>query len=449
MRLSPHNRWGIFGLSLLVIISLASWFLLVFLSHRAEAGIVWWLLGIMAVQWLSALIIWRRTPAAFICALTVCGLSFRLLGLFAVPILEDDHFRFLWDGRMSALTGNPYASPPSAHFADATVPEAFAEILDHINYPDLQTIYGPVCQLGFLASYLIAPAALWPWKLILFVADIALVVLLSRSAPGQNDVRAGLFAAWCPLSIFESAFNAHPDGLGVSLLVLAMTARFTQRDVFLGLALGIAVCAKVFAILVAPFLLWRRRLRSWAVFVATAVACYLPIWLQGSAADLESLRTMGAQWEFNSSIYALLASAMHSQAARILALGLFALVWLMLFWRHTHQSSSKAPSSGALLVVYLSFFLLSPTFNPWYALWLLPFVALQPSFTGITTLIVVTLTYVTQANLGMATLDGFAHPAWVRPLEFGAIALAVFLDLWHLRHNRKGGKEADAFYKNR
>ena len=40
------------------------------------------------------------------------GLIFRLLGLFAIPSLSDDYFRFIWDGRMLAAGFNPFDTRP-------------------------------------------------------------------------------------------------------------------------------------------------------------------------------------------------------------------------------------------------------------------------------------------------------------------------------------------------
>jgi len=59
------------------------------------------------------------------------GIAFRIVGLVAWPILDEDYYRFIWDGRMFALTGNPHATTPDAHFADAALPAAFGAILDH------------------------------------------------------------------------------------------------------------------------------------------------------------------------------------------------------------------------------------------------------------------------------------------------------------------------------
>ena len=78
------------------------------------------------------------------------------------------------------------------------------------------------------------------------------------------------------------------------------------------------------------------------------------------------------------------------------------------------------------------FFLLAPVVNPWYLLWLLPFVALRPTAAGVTALAVVSLSYACGLNLGIDSLGAYGHPGWVRPVEIGAVAAALLWD-WRRR----------------
>jgi hypothetical protein len=421
---------------LIPLLALSGWLLLAWISRHPPTGVLWWLLCVLAVQWALAVLVWRRGLQSQSWRWITWGVAFRVVGLFALPILEDDYFRFLWDGRMFAQTGNPYATTPSDHFADTAMAPDFTAILDQINYPHVPTIYGPVMQFGFLLSYLAAPGALWPWKLLLLVADVGLLVMLRKLGKNEMSERAALFAAWCPLSIFETAFNAHPDALAVSLMTAALLARQSNRDKPLGFLCGAAVSAKLFALLLAPFLLWRRRWTAWVCEAAMALACYAPFFLQSSLADFAGLRTFAQEWEFNSSGYALLSWGFGPSWARPLAALLFGSGWIGLFYLWVRQMASRGSLPPGLLVFGL-FFFLSPTFNPWYALWLLPFVALKPTMTGITALATVSLSYITRQNLGEGVLDGFAHPAWVRPVEFGLIASVLIVEKWRHRGCRR------------
>jgi Glycosyltransferase family 87 len=399
------------------------WLLLAWFSRRPPAGLVWWLLALLGLEWALTVFLWRQARPERWRRWLVWGIAFRCIGLFAHPILDDDSYRFLWDGRMFAVTGNPYATVPASHFADATLPPAFAAILDHVSYPDVPTLYGPLTEAGFLLGYGMAPGVLWPWKLLLLGADVALLFLIRNLGRNETGARAAMIAAWCPLSVFETAFNAHPDALAVSLLTAALLARQSPRDTWLGFCCGAAAGARVFALLLAPFLLWRRGARAWIGFLAALLLCYAPFWWQGSTADLEGLRAFAGQWEFNSSVYGLLAWVGGPDSARPLSTLLFGAGWIGLFYFWARRAGGL-PEPPPGLWVFGLFFLLSPTFNPWYALWLLPFVALRPTPAGLTVLAAVSLSYLTRQNLGENVLDGFAHPVWVRPLEFGLMGAA-------------------------
>ena len=90
------------------------------------------------------------------------AIVFRVLGVLAFPVLEDDIFRYLWDGRMSIELGSPYGLIPSDYFDHAGISARFEEILGLINYPNIATVYGPTNQWVFALSYLVAPGESWP-----------------------------------------------------------------------------------------------------------------------------------------------------------------------------------------------------------------------------------------------------------------------------------------------
>ena len=384
------------------------------------------MLGAQGLAWVALLTVLLRSSTVPWQAIWFWAVLFRCAGFFATPVLEDDWFRCLWDGRMLALTGNPYASAPIASFGDPTVPEPFQRILDQVNHPDVPTIYGPVCQYAFAASYAVAPGQLWPWKLLLLAADLLALGMLRRLGGGWKPM---LFFAWCPLLILETAFNAHPEMLAVAFFVGAVAARRPRMTAVLCAG---AVGAKIFAILLVPLILWTQPRRAWWIFGTALALLYAPFWLQGSAADLAGLRTMAAQWEFNSSAFALLSGAISDPVARSVCAVAFITIWLGLVWRWALGGATADRSPTALLrtagVIFGSFLLLSPTVNPWYLLWLLPGVALAPSCAGVVALAAVSLSYATGLNLPDPALRNFELAGWVRPVEYGAIGLALLAD---------------------
>ena len=376
----------------------------------ACAGVAWVALG---AGWVAARNVERRTLLA---ALWVWAVVFRIAGFLGAPVLEDDWARYLWDGRQFAMTGNPFADAPADHFADARVPAEFQRVLDEINHPQWPTIYAPGCQFAFLAAHAIAPARLWPLKLILISADLLALALLLRLTSPRN----ALLYAWCPLVVQETAFTAHPDVLWVAAIVAALHALARARPARAAVCVGLALGTKIFALLLAPFLLarvaWRHRLLA----VGVAAAMYLPFWLRGSAGDFAGLRAMASGWQFNATVHAWLAMALGENVARPAGLAIFAALWLWLFRRWMRDTDTALPRGDLVLG---AFFLLSPVVNPWYLVALAPFVALRPSAWGVGALAVVTLSYAHGLNIDEPTLAPYAQPAWVCPTEFFTVLL--------------------------
>ena len=406
------------------------------LSWRREQVTVPAFFILMAVAW--GAVLWAYAAGARADAKSIVqriwfwGILLRVVGLVGQPVLEDDYFRYLWDGRQFALTGNPYTGRPSDHFGETDLPEPFRGILDGVNYPGVPTIYGPVCQLVFLVSYWIAPGQLWPLKMILVIADLVTLRLLL----GLTTPRRALLYAWCPLLILETAFTAHMESLGVLLLVASVQAFQRAKPARVAVFCALAMGAKVFAVLLAPFLLSRVTKKYWLLCGATWAALYLPFWMQGSAADLAGLRAFAREWEFNSTIQAVLGLVAGNQMAKTVCAVFFGSLWLIYFlrWR-----SLPAPGLPRGDWIYGVFFALAAVVNPWYLLWLLPFVALFPSATGLTALAVVSLSYAHGLNLGGNDLEAFQHPGWVRPVEAGAVLLAALWDWRLLAAERKSG----------
>ena len=428
--------------------ALAGWVGLTWVSRATAHSLVPFLL-IQAWQWLIFLWILGRIETSpgrgKIGSILGWAVAFRLCGWAAWPLMEDDYFRFLWDGFQLVATGNPYAAAPAAFFTDPSVPERFQDILDQINYPHVPTIYGPVCQLLFGASYLIAPAELWAWKLCVLIFDLGwlvLVVALSRSKeeamPGASRpvARAVLIVSWAPLMVFETSYNAHPDIIGVALLTLALLCQRRGRMAWAGWALGLAVGAKVFAVLLVPFVLGRSW-RGWVAFVAVVPALYLPFWLQGGTADVGGLIAYGRTWEFNSSLFAIAQWLSSPQLSRVLCGGLFVGLWVWLLLRQELGRTPERPGTFMPpgLLILGAFFLLSPTVNPWYLLWLAPFLVGRASPTALAAWAFVSLSYITGLNLGDPSLNHFQHPVWVRPVEYGGMATVAFWE-WSRTRSR-------------
>ncbi len=120
--------------------------------RRGGAGPVWW--WAVAAGWavlLGGLAARRRGPErAGVVVVLVAGALFRVVLVPTPPVLSDDLYRYLWDGRVQAAGISPYRYAPAA-------PE-LAPLRDDLVWPGInrkpvRTIYPPLAQAVFAVTW--------------------------------------------------------------------------------------------------------------------------------------------------------------------------------------------------------------------------------------------------------------------------------------------------------
>ncbi len=355
-----------------------------------------------------------------ISSLLLWAFIFRAMGVFSVPVLEDDFYRYLWDAYRFINDGSPYNQAP-ADFFDVELDKRFEDILSNINYPEIPTVYAPVLQWLFALCYLIAPGEVWPLQAILALCDYTLVCILLRLAPAKYV----LLYAWNPLIIKEFAFTAHPDVLGVLFLFAALLV-FRKRLFVAAVLLGLAVTSKIFAIVIAP-LLPLFNWRAWIVFITTCLVVSLPF-LNDFVQMTSGLRSMAELWLFNAPVYFTLLYLVPPFWLKMMMLTVFTSLWCAYAWKYIYQDKSKTIPRGDILFGLL--LLCIPVANPWYFVWILAFAVIYPSYWAWVSSLAVLLSYIIGLNIDQPGLEPYQQPLWAITLEYSLIFLALIIDVY-------------------
>jgi hypothetical protein len=409
---------------------------LAWLSIQPEFLSLWEFYALLAICFTATLAVFGFSGEQALTPFRIVfwALCFRVIGFLGDPLWEDDFFRYLWDGYRFYEAGTPYGIAPSEFFGDGTIPDKFRHLLARINYPNVPTIYGPTAEYSFLLGHLLAPAKVWPLQLFYIVVDLALIMILLRLASGGlTGNRWVLLYAWSPLVVKELAFTAHPDGLGAMLLMAALYCRYRQQFTLAVVALALSVGAKVFALLLVPFLLWRMSFRYWLLFVFMGLILYGPFIFRGSS-DLAGLLVFAKEWQFNSSVYGVMLQWFEPLAVKLMLGAVFLIVYAQLFWRHCQNSIWTIPRGD---IIFGVFFLIAPVVNAWYLLWLLPFAVLYPSAWSWTFSASVLLSYAIGINLDSSRYQPFELPLWVYIMEYGSVLVAVVVEYWYRKTGSK------------
>jgi hypothetical protein len=372
--------------------------------------------GLYAVAWLLAMLALRNLrelprQRLDVWLVLAFALLFRVTLLFSHPIQEDDFYRYLWDGKVVASGLNPYRvaplavmnatrasrslSEPFAQSEDSedlrrltSIPahdENFALILSRVNHPEVPTIYPPLAQAVFALTALVAPGSLPALRLVLLGFDLAICGLMVAVLQhlGFNALLV-LVYAWSPLVIKETINSAHYDVVPTFFLVLAFLLCLKKNTLLAHASFALAILGKIYPLLLIPIFLWRTvvsqgRGRAFlGLMVVTVIVAlgYAPF-LDAGPGLWQGTLAFAERWQTNSGLFPLLGWIAGARwlANTVVALLLGGAV-LALLVRHDLREDR-----ALLWVSFLALgtlFLLSPVGNPWYFLWLMPFLCVFP-----------------------------------------------------------------------
>jgi alpha-1,6-mannosyltransferase len=343
------------------------------------------------------------------------GLVWRIALVAAPPLLSDDVYRYVWEGRIQLHRGNPYS------WSDRPEAEKWIPLRDavwrQVSHKDYTAVYPPLAQLTAAAVVAIRDSVT-AMKSFAVACEALTIALLARILRGRGlPLHRLLVLAWSPLALVEIAGSGHNDALGMLLATAGFAALEAGRPLSSAAAMALGFQAKLLPGLIGAA--WGRRYRPRDVIAGAVVAAALVAPYASAGAGLwRSLGKYGEFWRFNETAFAVVATlgGSHGAAAKTMLAVLAGLAGALALLR-----VEEAAAALALVVTWL---VLGPNVLPWYALWLLPWLVLRDCpavllFTG---------------TVGLAYL---VYPAWqsggpwrlgwgVRALEYGPCVVVAF-----------------------
>lgn len=365
----------------------------------------------------------RRPARASLIIIVLGAALFRGVLLPQQPWLSNDIHRYLWDAQLVERGINPYSFPPEA--------EELTHLREAANFPQMghknvHSVYPPLLQFlfwsGLKTGHALGLPAYVGIKLIFALIDIGLVLFLMRWLPQLRlDPRWAVLYAWHPLPIIEIAGAGHTDGMGACVLVLMIAFLMQRRYLPATVCLALGFLIKFITVLFLPFLLlaaWKEKEAGFkkagliaAVFVLIVAASYAPFAEAGK--NLYSgLLLYSEKWRFNDGFFSLLFTFIHALLpdglvkalmvpphwevteivlatrrvdlalviAKLIIGVLFVFIYVR-FWLHSLKDEAFRLAPGywtaMAIIILTAFFLLSPTLQPWYLIWILPLLCLD------------------------------------------------------------------------
>ena len=362
--------------------------------------------GIAFLVYLIAVIylyfFWSRTffsPELII----LFALIFRVTLLSTTPVLSDDIYRYVWDGKVANHGINPYRYPPEADNLKGIRDEA---IYPYVNHKSVHTIYPPLSQYFFQAVTWIYPSV-FAMKLALLLFDLGIIIMIFLILRFLDRSLGWILVyAWNPLVILEFSGSGHMDAVPIFLFLFSLLIAMKSRSIWAGAVLALSFLTKFVSIMLLPFFEdVRSRWKTIAIMSGTVMLLlgsgYLAFADAGSNMN-KGLFEYASTWEFNSSWYSLtyhyvqdlfnipasaetfLGFATNNEARTVTKFMLMCAGFLIyggVYIHHIRKSyeGQKENILSAAFIIIAVLTLLSPTLHPWYVIWVIPFLCFFPN----------------------------------------------------------------------
>jgi hypothetical protein len=329
----------------------------------------------------------------------------RLIILFSQPILEDDYYRYLWDGSVVVQGMNPYLYSPEqvVDNRENQIPQNLTDLADQsnhiihrINHPHLRTIYPPISQAFFAIANFISPWNINSWRVVLLLVDLVNLTIIFRLLKYLQISPVFLIVYWWnPLLVKEIFNSGHMDITIFPFLLSSLYFCIRRKYILSILLLALATGTKLWPLILLPLIFAniypdiKKILVSFLLFLAILGIIFFPMY----SANFDSssgLFSYSKSWENNDTIFMLIVWLWefilsffnyhpgHAQfISRITVLVILTLAIIFMLKKQT-EKTGLGIFKGSLIILTTLFFI-SPTQFPWYFVWVIPFLAIRPN----------------------------------------------------------------------
>ncbi|MDJ0335924.1 glycosyltransferase family 87 protein [Salinibacterium sp. G-O1] len=244
-----------------------------------------------------------------------------------------------------------------------------------INRAKVTTIYPPASEIFFAAvRFVTGPTPqYWPMQLAGLIMSLTTTVLLLRALVARGrDPRWAALWGWCPLIATEGVTNSHVDILGAMFVFIATLLVSTRRPTLGGIALGIAISSKLIPVIGSFALLKRNPFKVILGSIAVFALLYVPYILASGIDVLGYLPGYLSEEGYTSGTRFIMISLVAPGAAALVVAGILILMTAALTW---WKSNPDDPWLAQLVMIGVTLLIVTPRY-PWYALMLVPMIAM-------------------------------------------------------------------------
>jgi alpha-1,6-mannosyltransferase len=279
------------------------------------------------------------------------------------PVFENDHFRYMWEGKVVASGNNPYVEAPNSRKLD----QINFKQRKKIAYNKLTSIYPPLAQLYFS---LFSP---FNYKVSLFLMQAFGLLMIMVFLYYQYYKKLYSFILITPFLFKEFIQSVHLDLLAVFVLWILWEKKHLYSSVVFSFLI------KLLGILILPFIIINEYFKgktsytkiAFSIFVFSSVAV---IYQYGQTSDqIAGTEAFVTFWFWNSLIgKPLYLLGMAEDFLRLGLMGSFIITYIAHLGLHFKLRGQK--TELVIANCFFCLYLFSPVLHSWYLLWPLVFI---------------------------------------------------------------------------
>lgn len=293
---------------------------------------------------------------------------------FGDPLYENDHYRYLWEGRVFFYGGNPYIFPPNS----AELKDIFFKYKGSISFDNLTTVYPPLALVWF------GIAGIFPFEIalrIMMVLNSALVYILLRNL--KNLVKPWHLIIVLPILQKEFIQAIHID-LFAFMFVLPILVGTNLKKYKYIVFLCLSFWTKLLGIAFWPFIIFMHRKKQKASFYIlwTLIPISLVIAIQlitGDFGKLTGVQKFSEFWVWNPGFFNILVLGFDLvyRGARSITFYFFGgylvllAVWILYLLKIQKGYLGLKQVTLFIYCIFAGLMFFTPVYNGWYCIWFL------------------------------------------------------------------------------
>lgn len=308
------------------------------------------------------------------------GIGLRLTLMFSTPLLSDDYFRFIWDGKMSTMGINPFSFKPIDIYQNLNG-GSLSYLFQNLNSPNYYSIYPPLNQWCFYIAGLFDDfyKGILALRVIILGFEVGTFWIIIQLFKRFNINTHKIVNYWLnPLAIIELTGNLHAEGILLFFLLTGYYFLTKGKDFKAGIFLALSFSAKLFSLMFLPLLLLKNGQTRWFKFLfaitSVLIISFIPFFNSSTILHFfESFSLYFQNFEFNGSVFQIVRWVgfqvvnydIVQTAGPVLSLiSLSIILWFS--WRNYYKN--RKVLIGALLLIITTYLTFTPIVHPWYVL---------------------------------------------------------------------------------